>query len=126
RREFIERSLVTAGAVALSGSLPAEAVARRPRSATERVPLGKTGLMIPFLGIGTGTIGYNHASNQTRIGQEAFNRLIRHAYDLGVRYLDAADQYGSHTYLKEAIKGLPRGSLFIQTKMINRTAAAAK
>ena len=56
----------------------------------DRVPLGKTGLMIPFLGIGTGTVGWNHQSNQTRMGQATFNHLIRHAYDHGVRYLDAA------------------------------------
>jgi predicted aldo/keto reductase-like oxidoreductase len=59
------------------------------------------------------------------MGQEAFNRLIRHAYDSGVRYLDAADQYGSHTYLKQAIQGLPREAFYIQTKIINRTAKEA-
>src|SRR5438876_12256782 len=125
RREFMERSLAAAGAVALGGAVPA-AAKYRPKSAVDRVPLGKTGLMIPFLGIGTGTVGWNHQSNQTRIGQEGFNRLIRHAYDAGVRYLDAADQYGSHAYLKQAIKGLPREHFFIQTKIINRTAAEAK
>jgi predicted aldo/keto reductase-like oxidoreductase len=126
RREFMERSLVAAGAVALGGGLPAAAQSRRPRTAVDRMPLGKTGLMIPFLGIGTGTVGYNHASNQTRIGQEAFTRLIRHAYDQGVRYIDAADSYGSHAYIKAAIQGLPRESLFIQTKIINRSAEEAK
>jgi aryl-alcohol dehydrogenase-like predicted oxidoreductase len=126
RREFIERSLATAGAVALGGTLPACAAPRRLKTVTERVPLGQTGLQIPFLGIGTGTIGTNHQSNQTRMGQEAFNRLIRHAYDRGVRYIDAADAYGSHAYIKEAIKGLPREAFYIQTKVINRTAAEAK
>jgi len=126
RREFVERSLYAAGAAALGGALPAGAKPHRPKTAVDRVPLGKTGLTIPFLGIGTGTVGWNHESNQTRIGQEAFNRLIRHAYDQGVRYLDAADQYGSHAYLKQAIKGLPREAFFIQTKIINRTAPEAK
>jgi predicted aldo/keto reductase-like oxidoreductase len=126
RREFIERSLATAGAVALGGALPAGGGVVRPKTATEWVPLGKTGLRIPFLGIGTGTIGTNHQSNQTRIGQEAFNRLIRHAHDRGVRYIDAADAYGSHAYIKEAIKGLPREAFYIQTKIINRSATEAK
>jgi 1-deoxyxylulose-5-phosphate synthase len=126
RREFIERSLATAGAVALGGALPAGGAVVRPKTATEWVPLGKTGLRIPFLGIGTGTIGTNHQSNQTRIGQEAFNRLIRHAYDRGVRYIDAADAYGSHAYIKEAIKGLPREAFYIQTKIISRSATEAK
>jgi hypothetical protein len=127
RREFMERSLVAAGAVALGGAATAaEEGGRQPKTAVDRVPLGKTGLTIPFLGIGTGTVGYNNASNQTRIGQEAFTRLIRHAYDQGVRYLDAADSYGSHAYLRQAIKGLPRDAFFIQTKIINRSAEEAK
>jgi predicted aldo/keto reductase-like oxidoreductase len=126
RREFIERSLAAAGAAALGGAPAVEAKPRRLKSAVDRVPLGKTGLTMPFLGIGTGTVGWNHQSNQTRIGQEAFTRLIRHAYDQGVRYIDCADQYGSHTYLKQALKGLPREKLFIQTKIINRTAPEAK
>jgi 1-deoxyxylulose-5-phosphate synthase len=126
RREFVERSLVAAGALALGGAAPAAEPTPRLTSAVDRVPLGKTGLRMPFLGIGTGTIGYNHASNQTRMGQEAFTRLIRHAYDQGVRYLDCADSYGSHAYVKEAIKGLPREAFFIQTKIINRTAEEAK
>jgi aryl-alcohol dehydrogenase-like predicted oxidoreductase len=126
RREFMERSLVAAGALTLGGAVPTAEPARRLKSAVDRVPLGKTGLTMPFLGIGTGTVGTNHASNQTRMGQEAFTRLIRHAYDQGVRYLDCADSYGSHAYVKEAIKGLPREAFFIQTKIINRTPEEAK
>jgi predicted aldo/keto reductase-like oxidoreductase len=126
RREFMERSLVAAGALALGEAAAGVEQTRRLNSAVDRVPLGKTGLKMPFLGIGTGTVGTNHSSNQTRIGQEAFTRLIRHAYDQGVRYIDCADSYGSHTYVKEAIKGLPREAFFIQTKIINRTAEEAK
>ena len=42
----------------------------------QRVRLGKTDLKISLVGIGTGTVGVNHQSNQTRLGQEAFTRLM--------------------------------------------------
>ena len=42
RREFMERSLAAAGAVALGGALPAVAKPGRPKTAVDRVPLGKT------------------------------------------------------------------------------------
>ena len=34
----------------------------------------------------------------------------------GVTLFDVADQYGSHTYLREALKGVPRDKYVIQTK----------
>ena len=34
----------------------------------------------------------------------------------GVCFFDVADQYGSHTYLREALKGVPRDQYVIQTK----------
>jgi predicted aldo/keto reductase-like oxidoreductase len=79
------------------------------------VQLGrKAGLKIPRLGIGTGSVG---GSIQRNLGQDGFTRLIRYAYDQGVRYIDTADNYKTHEMIREAIKGLPRESLFIQTKM---------
>ena len=42
--------------------------------------------------------------------------MIRHGIDRGLRYVDTADQYGSHIFVREALKGVPREKLFIQTK----------
>jgi aryl-alcohol dehydrogenase-like predicted oxidoreductase len=78
------------------------------------VPLGKTGLKLSRLGFGTGSKG---GSIQRALGPEGFNRLIRYAYDQGIRYFDTAESYGTHTMVREAIKGLPREKLFIQSKM---------
>ena len=125
RREFIERSLASAGAVALGGVLPAGAAVVRPKTATEWGAAREDGFADPFLGIGTGR--WNQSSFEPDPDRaDAFNRLIRHAYDRGVRYIDAADAYGSHAYVKEAIKGLPREAFYIQTKIINRSAVEAK
>jgi len=128
RREFIERAAAVTGAVALGAvSLPAEEEnKKRPRSATDTVTIGKTGIRSSLVGIGTGSIGYNKQSNQTRLGQEKFTALIRHAHERGITFFDCADQYGSHPYLREAIKGIPREKYVIQSKIIHRTADEAK
>jgi aryl-alcohol dehydrogenase-like predicted oxidoreductase len=119
---------VTVGAAAVGSQLltDAEAAKKLPKSAVDKVKLGNTSVKVSMLGLGTGSIGYNHQSNQTRLGQEAFTRLIRHAYDSGITFFDCADQYGSHPYMKEALKGIPRDKVVIQTKVISRDAKRAK
>jgi len=84
------------------------------RTAVDLVPLGRDGPSICRLGIGTGTEG---GAVQRALGTEGFNRLIRHAYDRGITFIDTADMYETHTYIRDAVKGLPRENLWIQTKM---------
>ena len=115
RREFIHKSAVATGAAILGSRFGALHAAPSPGSATDWVQLGrKPGLKIPRLGIGTGSVG---GSIQRNLGQDGFSRLIRHAYDQGVRYIDTADNYKTHEMIRAAIKGIPRETLFIQTKM---------
>ena len=111
RREFIERTAAVAGGVLLS---PWVARAAGKKTAVDQVPLGKTGLKLSRLGIGCGT---SSGRVQQELGQEGFNRLVRYAYDQGITFFDIAQSYRTHTMLGEAIKGLPREKLFIQTKM---------
>jgi aryl-alcohol dehydrogenase-like predicted oxidoreductase len=104
---------------------------RRERAGAERrgqegVALGTSGVRISPLGMGTGSNGWNGASNQTRLGQAEFTRVVRHAFERGVTFFDTADAYGSHTYLREALRGLPRDRIQIQTKIVHRTAAEAE
>ena len=110
RREFIRQSAAVMGA-ALAG--PA-ATGASPARATDMVPLGKTGVRMARLGIGTGS---NGGDVQRGLGQEAFTRLIRYGVERGVTYIDTADNYRIHEMVGVAIKGLPRERLFIQTKM---------
>ncbi len=51
------------------------------------------------------------------MGNKEFTRLLRYAYDQGITYIDTAQNYKTHTMVREAIKGLPREKLFIQSKM---------
>ena len=97
RRKFIGTVAAGAGA-ALVGEAAVgrgEAAAVGPvdpavRSPTDLVSLGRSGLRVSLVGVGTGSAGYAHQSNQTRLGQEAFTRLMRHAFDRGVNFFDLA------------------------------------
>src|SRR5579872_3304326 len=124
RREFVETAVLAAGALAAG---TASAQADNPvAKVTDRVKLGKTGITSSLLGIGTGSIGWNHQSNQTRLGQEKFTALMRHAYDSGILFFDLADQYGSMPYFREPLKKLPREKIVIQSKSNSRTPEAMR
>ena len=114
RRRFLEKSATLAGAMAVTSFDPGPANAARKRTAADQVTLGRTGIRLSRLGIGTGS---NSGEVQRGLGREGFNRLIRHAYDRGITYIDTAESYKNHDWIREAIKGLPREKLFIQTKM---------
>ncbi len=125
----MKRGLAALGTVALGRNVIADfvpgEVQRLPRRAADLVRLGETGIELSFLGLGTGSNGWNHESNQTRLGQAKFTQLVRHAFDHGITFFDAADMYGSHAFLKEALKGIPREKYQLQSKIIHRDAETA-
>ncbi|MHB8866652.1 MAG: aldo/keto reductase, partial [Pirellulaceae bacterium] len=84
---------------------------------SDLVELGKTGIQVSRLAQGTGFNGYNHSSAHTRQGKEAFDRLLHHSLDQGVQFIDMADLYGSHPFVKEVVKGLPRDKYTLLTKL---------
>ena len=112
RRQFLESTAVLAGAVLFPTSTTLAGPPKR--TAVDQVLLGNTGVRLSRLGIGTGT---NSGQVQRALGREGFDRLIRYAYDQGITYIDTAESYHTHEYIREAIKGLPREKLYIQTKM---------
>ncbi len=110
RRDFLKGSVA-----AVSVGLGTRGVAAvRRRTATDQVTLGRSGIRLSRLGIGTGT---NNGQVQRDLGQDSFTRLVHAAYERGVTYIDTAHNYQTHGMVREAIKGLPREKLFIQTKM---------
>lgn len=125
RREFLGRSAVAVGALA-AGSGFVAAAERKIKGPTDQVVLGRTGIKTSLLGLGTGSVGVKHSSNQLKLGHAKFVSLVRYAYDHGITYFDTADQYGSHIYLRDALQGLPRDKLFIQTKTRATTAEMAR
>jgi aryl-alcohol dehydrogenase-like predicted oxidoreductase len=112
RRDFLKTSL-TAGV--LSGFGGATALAQTTkRSATDWVTLGKSNVKVTRLAFGTGTHG---GRVQRELGQPEFTRLVRHAYDSGIRFFETAESYhGMPEMLSIALKGLPRDSYKLMTK----------
>jgi 1-deoxyxylulose-5-phosphate synthase len=120
-----QNTLAPGGAVPLpDGAKPAPRVQKL--SAVSQVPLGNSGLTISMVGIGTGTVGVRRSSNQTRLGDEGFQRLMRHALDNGITFFDLADGYGSNPFFGRAMKGIARDKYVIQTKTFSRTPEKAR
>jgi aryl-alcohol dehydrogenase-like predicted oxidoreductase len=113
RREFLKTGLA-AGTFAMSGS---PLLAQRG-SATDMVTLGRSGVKVTRLAFGTGTIS---GQVQRALGQDGFTRLVRHAYDRGIRFFETAESYGEmHRMLGIALKGLPRDSYQLMSKVTTR------
>lgn len=110
RRDFLKTGL-TATVLGGLGAVPAWP---QKRLATDWVTLGNSGVKVTRLALGTGTFG---GRVQRELGQEAFTRLVRHAYDRGIRFFETADAYtGMPQMLATALKGIPRDSYKLMTK----------
>ncbi|MBN1817399.1 MAG: aldo/keto reductase [Sedimentisphaerales bacterium] len=114
RRRFLEGAAAVAGLTVVSPAGLHAAQEKKKRTAVDQVKLGNTGMKLSRLGIG---VGSNSGNVQRSLGAEGFNKLVRYAYDQGITYIDTADSYKTHTWVREAIKGLPRETFFIQSKM---------
>ena len=118
RREFIKKSALGTGGILLGSRLGAvENPEVKFHDPYAPVQLGKTDLKFTRVCMGTGSHGGNRTSNQTRKGHDVFVKLLRDAYDRGVRTYDLADLYGTHTYIPEALAGLPRDSYSLISKI---------
>ena len=114
RRNFLKTGLA-AGFLAGTGSLPLRAARG---SATDWVTLGKSGVKVTRLAFGTGTFS---GRTQRELGQDEFTRLVRHAYDRGIRFFETSETYGEmHKMLGVALKGIPRDSYRLMSKVTTR------
>ncbi|MCG6925221.1 MAG: aldo/keto reductase [Acidobacteria bacterium] len=119
RRAFLRTSAGGAGLLAAAPSLLEALDAGRTTSfaGSDVVTLGKTGIKVSRLAQGTGFNGGSQSSAHTRLGQEAFSRLLHHSLDEGVTFLDMADLYGSHPYVLKTVKDVPRDNLVYLSKL---------
>src|SRR3981081_1357093 len=114
RRNFLKTGLA-AGVLAGTGSLPLRAARG---TATDWVTLGKSGVKVTRLAFGTGTMS---GQTQRELGQEEFTKLVRHAYDRGIRFFETSETYGDmHRMLGVALKGIPRDSYRLMSKVTTR------
>jgi len=128
RRDFLHRSSRAAAGALLSSSAIAKRLAAIPAlprrfAASDTVTLGHTGIQTSRLAMGTGTVGSGHHSHQTALGIDGLSRLLLNGYDNGLRFFDAADSYGSHPHVAEALKHVDRTKVTLLTKSWSRTAA---
>jgi hypothetical protein len=114
RRDFLKSTV----AAALAGATGVPAAKAAKRSATDWVTLGNSGVKVTRLALGTGTFG---GKVQRGLTQEEFTRVVRHAYDRGIRFFETADSYTKMPrMLAEALKGVPRDSYKLMTKYRTR------
>lgn len=114
RRDFLKTSLA-AGAIASASNLPLHA---DRQSATDWVALGKSDVKVTRLAFGTGSMS---GQVQRDLGQDGVNKLVRHAYDSGIRFFETAESYHEmHTMLGIALQGIPRDTYRIMSKVTTR------
>src|SRR6516225_9240646 len=120
RREFLQTGLA-AGTLAVSGSLPL--IAQRG-SATDMITLGRSGVKVTRLAFGTGTVS---GQVQRELGQDGFTRLVRYAYDRGIRFFETSESYDEmHRMLGVALKGIPRDTYQLMSKVTTRDGVNAQ
>lgn len=114
RREFLKSGL-SAGALVARGSLR---LSPAHHTATDWVTLGKSGVQVTRLAFGTGSFS---GQVQRDLGQDGFTKLVRYAYDQGIRFFETAESYGEmHEMLGVALKGIPRDSYRLMSKVTTR------
>ncbi|PYV02916.1 MAG: oxidoreductase [Acidobacteria bacterium] len=114
RRDFLKTGLAAA-AVAGASSLALRAARE---TATDWVTLGRSGVKVTRLALGTGTMS---GKVQRELGQEQFTRQVRYAYDHGIRFFETAESYGEmHRMLGVALQGIPRDSYRLMSKVTTR------
>jgi len=117
RRDFLGLTTVAAGAVTLT---PLRGVSQTMPPAAPRepvwVPLTKD-IKTTRIGFGTGMRGGDRRSDLVRGGYPKAIEMIQYAYDLGIRLFDCADLYGTHDVVAEALKGKPRDSYVLVSKV---------
>jgi len=80
-------------------------------------PLGKTGVDVPIIGYGTAPLGKIKVMDAPLLNKSA--RLLNHAIDQGITYLDTSPDYGSQPKLGDVMK-TRRDEVFLATKLNKR------
>lgn len=112
RRDFIKTSV--AGTLAAGTGLMCEPAKKNKLGL---IKLGNSGVSVSRIAFGTGTRGWEKVSDQTKLGMKKFLELAEYVYDKGIIFFDVADIYGSHTYLREVLKIIPRDKVVIMSKI---------
>jgi 1-deoxyxylulose-5-phosphate synthase len=130
RREFLTTAAYGVSATWLGSNFtrPVWAVPDLDKkfNAADIITLGSTGIKTSRLAMGTGTVGVGHHSHQTALGLKGLSDLLLNGYDKGLRFFDAADSYGSHPHVAEALKHVQRDKVTVLTKSWARDPAGMR
>jgi predicted aldo/keto reductase-like oxidoreductase len=119
RREFLKRATQAAAVTVVSTGIAACGVVPKEKKIdlADTIPtrvFGKTGVKLPILGYGGAALPVvwgNPLSREDRV------KLVRYAYDRGVRYFDTAGNYmESQPILGEALKDV-RDNVYLASKV---------
>ncbi|HEY7318144.1 MAG TPA: aldo/keto reductase [Candidatus Binatia bacterium] len=81
----------------------------------EYTTLGRTGLKVSVAGLGCGGPSRLGLRNSADSEEHAIG-IVRQAIDLGVNFIDTAQNYGTEVVVGKAMAGIPRDRLVISTK----------
>lgn len=120
RRDFLGLTTLATGAAVLNPVIGSAQTTPLPKPGEPVepvwVPLTKE-IQSTRIGFGTGMRGGQRRSDLVRSGYPKAIELLRYAYDQGIRLFDCADMYGTHDVVAEALKGKPRESYVLVSKI---------
>ena len=84
----------------------------------ETTLLGRTGLTVSRMGIGTG--GPSQIGRNAGCSEAESANLLRWAFDRGVNFVDTSEAYGTESIVGRALKGRDRTQVIVSTKKSTR------
>jgi aryl-alcohol dehydrogenase-like predicted oxidoreductase len=130
RRQFVSGMVLGAAAAGCAAKTAAYAphdasttVDGVHKTAIDRVTLGSTGIVVSRLALGSGTHGFNGASDQTRLGMTTFVNQLTYGYGKGLTFFETAADYGAHPFIAEAVRQVGRENVVVLTKTEAQTAS---
>jgi aryl-alcohol dehydrogenase-like predicted oxidoreductase len=117
RRKFLTALSLGTAHVVFSNPLLAAGSKLTTANPLQMVKLGNSGLETTLIGFGTGVLGTNRSSALTRQDHTESINLLRYGYDRGIRMIDAADSYGTHRIVAEAMKHMNREEITLISKI---------
>jgi len=84
----------------------------------ETVKLGRTGIQVSKLGIGTGTAHPSGHFAQSLMSERDLAELLLFAFHKGITFWDTAFQYRTYPHIRQALKHINRPDIILTTKVV--------
>ncbi len=90
------------------------------------IALGRSGVQVSRLCIGTGTTTFDCESAQSKLAVERYGAVLLHAHARGITFWDTSDNYGTHAHAAWALRQLPRAAVQLTSKTYAESADDAR